>query len=514
MSQASFNTDEAVQRNGGRQRPLSTWSVALLALVALGGLGLAGADSQPKGASAPASADEALPEPSQDRLVGVGSCTAAGCHGNAASRTRLGRAYNIWVGQDPHARAYSALFDKRSLRMVRLLNNLPEDAHVEPNKDKRCLVCHSMTHAEARDNFSDVLSDGVGCEACHGPAERWVADHYQRKLNSAQRKALHMTETKDLLTRTQLCVGCHVGAPAENGWPARDVNHDLIAAGHPRLQFEMTAYMEAMPKHWDTTALEVPAGVASEPPIESRPDFAARTWAVGQVCASQAAMQQLADRAKKNNTWPEFSEWECSACHHDLSDDTVRQSSLAAAGGLSGQLIEWDTWNHFMSREHAAALSGAFGNDVNAAEQIQNTMRQLIEEMRKLYPDRTAVAELAQQNADRLRQWAGAIAKSQVTVPGVDEITKAILDAKRESKPADWPSAAQTYDALASLHDTRTKLEPGASANEPLTVGIQALFEDLSKKQTPAGYFILDREAVAARLNELQSLFNAREPNR
>jgi hypothetical protein len=224
-------------------------------------------------------------------------------------------------------------------------------------------------------------------------------------------------------------------------------------------------------------------------------------------------MQQLADRAKTSNTWPEFAEWECSACHHDLSDDTARQQSLAQAGGLSGQLIEWDTWNHFMSREHAAALNNAFGGDTNTAEQIQNTTRQLADEMRKLYPDRTAVAELAQQNADRLRKWAATIARSQITVPRIDALTKTILEDQQGAQPANWPSAAQTYDALASLHDTRTKLQPGASTNEPLTAGIQRLFDELSKKQTPAGYYILDRTAVGARLDELQTIFDAREAN-
>jgi hypothetical protein len=38
--------------------------------------------------------------------------------------------------------------------------------------------------------------------------------------------------------------------PGPDGKPWRDVNHDLIAAGHPRLSFELSAFMATMPPHW------------------------------------------------------------------------------------------------------------------------------------------------------------------------------------------------------------------------------------------------------------------------
>ena len=52
------------------------------------------------------------------------------------------------------------------------------------------------------------------------------------------------------LVQAQVCVGCHVGAPAKDGVPARDLNHDLMAAGHPRLIFELSSYQANMPPHW------------------------------------------------------------------------------------------------------------------------------------------------------------------------------------------------------------------------------------------------------------------------
>ena len=61
-------------------------------------------------------------------------------------------------------------------------------------------------------------------------------------------------DTKNLVSRIEQCAGCHIGQDARGGLPLRDVNHDLIAAGHPRLNFEFAAYHENQPKHWKSSA--------------------------------------------------------------------------------------------------------------------------------------------------------------------------------------------------------------------------------------------------------------------
>ena len=55
---------------------------------------------------------------------------------------------------------------------------------------------------------------------------------------------------REVGNRAKACVGCHIGAPAEGDWPLRDMNHDMIAGGHPRLQFDLRLFLEAMPEHW------------------------------------------------------------------------------------------------------------------------------------------------------------------------------------------------------------------------------------------------------------------------
>jgi hypothetical protein len=88
-------------------------------------------------------------------------------------------------------------------------------------------------------------ADGVGCESCHGASGRWLGPHTTlgwRDRPWPEKAALGMRNTKDLASRARLCAGCHVGDGGSDDLPARDVNHDLIAAGHPRLNFELSAY--------------------------------------------------------------------------------------------------------------------------------------------------------------------------------------------------------------------------------------------------------------------------------
>ena len=57
--------------------------------------------------------------------------------------------------------------------------------------------------------------------------------------------------TKELAERAKVCTRCHVGRRSPDGLLTQEVNHDLIAAGHPRLNFEFAAYQENLPVHWD-----------------------------------------------------------------------------------------------------------------------------------------------------------------------------------------------------------------------------------------------------------------------
>ena len=158
----------------------------------------------------------------------------------------------------------------------------------------------------------------------------------------------------------RICAGCHVGSPADDEHLLRDVNHDLIAAGHPRLDFSFSAYLNLMPKHWPDGPRRQdsrPAHYGFRPDSETH----AETWAIGQAVTAQAALELLAYRAGSDEKlangankehlapapWPEFSEYDCYACHHQL-DNSFPSSRQKAAQRRAGtdQLgsLRWGTW--------------------------------------------------------------------------------------------------------------------------------------------------------------------------
>ncbi len=238
------------------------------------------------------------------RFVGAGSCAASACHnGNFTHGPTSGSEYTFWITRDPHARAYETLFDDRSKQIQKNLQRTTP-AHEE----QRCLRCHVAPDYDVSEPPPDapyLKRDGVSCESCHGPAKEWLALHHldDWRLKPAPEKLrLGMTDTQSIAGRAQLCAQCHVGAPG------MDVDHDLLAAGHPRLHFEFAAFHAQLPRHWPDTKDR-----------NGRPDFEARVWAVGQLAVAQLALELLADRAlDKKKPWPEFAEHDCAACHHDL----------------------------------------------------------------------------------------------------------------------------------------------------------------------------------------------------
>jgi hypothetical protein len=100
--------------------------------------------------------------------------------------------------------------------------------------------------------------------------------------------------------RAKTCLACHLGAPGQ------EVDHELIAAGHPDLAFELDTFTFAQPAHYR--------------PRDAK--LRVRAWAVGQAVALGEAMRLLASHAGKG--LPEFSDLDCYQCHHDLRADSWR----------------------------------------------------------------------------------------------------------------------------------------------------------------------------------------------
>ncbi len=247
-----------------------------------------------------------MAQPGSRAYVGAGGCRSSNCHGGTSPLTEpqsriLGNEFATWSISDKHSRAYMVLGDPRSKRMAEILKigNVITD--------KRCTVCHAVGSPEKS------RSDGVACEACHGPAGDWLGSHLQVKNNTpAELTKTHldsvqkgMIDTKRLDVRARMCLACHLGTGDQV------VNHNMIAAGHPDLAFELDTFTVGQPAH-HREPRSAPGNVLPR----------VRAWAVGQSVALAEGLQLLALHAAKD--WPEFSDLECYQCHHDVRADSWR----------------------------------------------------------------------------------------------------------------------------------------------------------------------------------------------
>jgi hypothetical protein len=280
-------------------------------------------------------------------VTGEQSCASAGCHGQSFDgQTRDWRtAYSVWLAEDPHCRAFAVLYSDRAVEMFRNLHpesklaaDPPPDLVFEAFLGERCIGCHAtglrgrgvVPLPEPRDRPAFYFA-GVTCESCHGPASGWLDTHY---LASFPRITPGFHDTKPLHGRAEACVGCHVGPMIAAGGRAYDMNHDLIAAGHPRLAFEFASYLANLPKHWDEAK-----EIVAHQPIGRPMTFFSDAWAAGQEQVARQMARQIEHRltaAKRDpNTtpWPEFSNYDCFDCHHAIGPpDNERTASAQIAG--------------------------------------------------------------------------------------------------------------------------------------------------------------------------------------
>ena len=240
--------------------------------------------------------------------LGAGSCASANCHAGAKPRLGevfLGDEWNQWYheGKGSHFRAYKVLNeDARSDVMAELLYGPGAVA-----KDRtECLACHGLYVDETYRGRSYDIEDGVTCEACHGKSESWLGPHqnpraWRGKQTVEQRTAVGFYDTRDLIHRTEKCLECHLGTASKR------VTHNMMAAGHPPLTFELVSDSERVPRHWkdDQCFLSPDEGAL----------YHARAWAVGQLVTLRESMYRLVDWTQRHHG-ADYALFDCYACHH------------------------------------------------------------------------------------------------------------------------------------------------------------------------------------------------------
>jgi len=252
---------------------------------------------------------QAAGEGADGQHLGVASCAGSTCHGATTPTTDTNvqlNEYVTWVRRDKHARAYEVLLSDTSKRIARNLGI--GEAHTA----KICLDCHTDNPPASKRGPGFQISEGVGCEGCHGGAQNWLSSHTAAPAHS-DNVAKGMTATDDPTVRADLCLSCHFGNQE------KFVTHRMMGAGHPRMSFELDTFTQLQPAHFvvDEDYRKRKGAVSG-----------VKLWAIGQAMMAREHMAALADtRRNRDGLFPEFVLFDCHSCHTPMSNQNWQPRS-------------------------------------------------------------------------------------------------------------------------------------------------------------------------------------------
>jgi hypothetical protein len=240
-------------------------------------------------------------------VAGVASCGGTTCHGRSEADGKIVRQDELMIWQDPsspsgaHSRAWQVLAEPRSRAIAQRLG-IGEAASAP-----MCLGCHA-TPAGGNRGPRFQTSDGVGCEACHGAASSWLSSHYAVGASHAANVSRGMIPLDNPKARASVCLDCHFGS-ADAG---QFVSHRIMAAGHPRIAFELDLFSSLQQHHNEDGDYSARKGRTNS----------VKMWAVGQAMALDRSLTLFADaRRGTEGMFPEFYFLDCHSCHRPISDD-------------------------------------------------------------------------------------------------------------------------------------------------------------------------------------------------
>ena len=443
-------------RMHGMQRLLSDWRavcavslcIALVTIALIVGL---------TSASVPATA--ALANDSSH--LGVASCAGSTCHGRADPDGKIVRQDEILRWQDPssptgaHSRSYATLSNSRSRQIAERMEI--GAATSAPS----CLGCHSDPAKSRGVKFQ--ISDGVGCEACHGGAANWIDVHKAGNHRASLSAGLTVLERPAV--KAAICLDCHFGSADGNQF----VDHRMMAAGHPRVSYELDLFTTLQQHHNDDADYAARKGRVNN----------VRVWAVGQAMAVERQLSLYANASlATNGAFPEFYFYDCHSCHRQISDDQKFAPSVISNPGrpVAAGSTPFNDENIIMlsaaARIAAPALAARFEADSRAFHVAMTRDRQsAVAAGEKLRSSAAALARMFESSdfsraqtfailelissdaiADRFTDYTG----STQAVMAVDTLISALVASGQVSGGAVLSIRADINRAYAAVRDPNT----------------------------------------------------------
>ncbi len=240
--------------------------------------------------------------------VGVASCSGSTCHGRSEATGKIVRQDELLIWQDEsspsgaHSRAWRVLSNPRSKAIAQRLGI------GEATSAPMCLGCHATPAPAGSRGGRFQLSDGVGCEGCHGAAAGWLSSHYAVGASHASNVARGMVPLENPRARASQCLDCHFGS-ADQG---QFVNHRIMAAGHPRISFELDLFSTLQQHHNEDGDYAQRKGRTNN----------VQMWAIGQAMALERSLSLFSNPARgTEGVFPEFYFFDCHTCHRRISDN-------------------------------------------------------------------------------------------------------------------------------------------------------------------------------------------------
>ena len=371
---------------------------------------------------------QALPQADAYRHEGVASCAASQCHGSALPREGsavLQNEYVTWTQNDPHSQAYLTLGTEASTAIARRLGiGNARTADI-------CLDCHADNVPADRRGERFQISDGVSCEACHGGAQDWLPSHHNAPaVSHADNVAAGLYPTDQVQARASLCLSCHLGTQD------KFASHRIMAAGHPRLAFELDTFTEL----WRTAGRQPHYRVDEDYRKRKPAPGHGYTWGVGLLAdGRQRLALVMGPTFAGDSLFPELGLYDCHACHRSMK--SVQWRGLPRHGGAGPGVPFINDSSFVMIVVLARAL------EADNADGIADALARLhVSGSQSSEAVRNAAAALDAE----LRQLQGTLTEDRFR-NREQQILAAILDYGAAGNFLDYESAEQAFMAVQML---------------------------------------------------------------